>query len=653
MKNLILVFIFISSVSLSAQDKYFIFFADKGAAAGSVLSKNSPLYHESVAALSERAVERRKKVMDDDLIKFEDLPLNSSYISQIENLGIKIHNKLKWFNAVSAYLTSDQISVLKSLSFVKLVEKVKIFRSENISTAVDNLFSKISADYGPSLNQYALSGIPALHEQNIAGEGVIIGLLDSGFDWRDHEALVNTNVIAEHDFVFNDDTTANQAEDSPSQHDHGTTVFSVVGGYKEGSIIAPSYKAAYILAKTEIVTVEKHVEEDNYAAALEWMENLGVDITSSSLGYSNGFDSGEGDYTYADMDGKSTIVTRAAELAFERGVLTISSAGNEGNQKFHFISAPSDGINTISVGAVNMQNSVAAFSSRGPSYDGRVKPDVVALGVSVYGASSSGFSQYRFADGTSLACPIISGIAGQILSVFPSLTNVELRKILLQSGDTFFSPDSFRGYGLVSATNAIYSSAYYPIMLNASTGVKRFSSTQIKEGSVKLHYTLKNKTSTVSLSANEDKSYNFTFTGASSGSSIQFYFTYNDLNDSTFREPEMGKLYNYKIGEEWVKYFTAADEGYTLSNNFPNPFNYETKTQIRFTAKGGEKAELVIIDGIGQKVKMLFNGIARPGVNEVTWDGYSDDQSPCASGVYFYFLKIAGKDFGKKMLLLK
>jgi len=655
MKNLILVIVLFASFEILAQEKYLIFFKDKGISENTALSKTSEHYNKALSILSSRAIDRRSKVMQNNaLITYEDLPINESYVSQLETMNINIHHKLKWFNAVSAYITDEQLALVKSLGFVSKVERVKVFREKQDVKPQESKLNKTTLDYGPSYNQYALSGVPSLHDRGINGEGIIIGLLDSGFDWKDHESFTEIKVLAEYDFVFDDAVTYNEEEDVETQHNHGTSVLSIIGGYKEGQIIGPSYKAFFLLAKTEDVRSEKHVEEDNYAAALEWMESMGVDITSSSLGYSNEFDEGEGDYTWEDMDGKTTIVTRAAELAFHRGVLTISSAGNEGNKVFRYISAPSDGFNTISVGAVNSENEVAGFSSRGPSFDGRIKPDVVALGVQVYNASANGFSSYGYSSGTSLAAPIVGGIAGQILSAFPYLSNVELRRILHESSDTYNNPDTARGYGLLSAPVAL--SVYYPQIVNASTISKRlYAEKGIKPGSVVLHYTTSGDTNNVILSSSDNQNYSYFFPDLTDTSTVEFSYSFRDMEGHTYQEPANGKTYIYNYGNNWIAYKTlfAPSHDYSLSNNYPNPFNYDTKTYIRFTAKGGERADLIIVDGIGQKVKTLFSGYAKPGVNEYIWDGFTDNDEPCASGVYFYFLKIGDKDFGNKMLLLK
>ncbi len=412
MKSYILwIFIVFTSISFP-QSKYFIYFKDKGIESSARLEKSSPVYNSALSLLSTKSIERRiKNLGEDNIITFEDLPLKEDYVFQLEQIGIKIENKLRWFNAVSAYLTEDEKIKVARLTFVEKIDPVKkfVFKSPELESSSqlfkqpDNLFD---FDYGPSFGQLQLSDVPAVHSKGITGEGVLLGLLDTGFNWKNHESLKDATVVAEYDFIFKDNSTQNDSLDNPNQHGHGTLVFSIVGGFKEGSLIGSAFGSDFILAKTEDIRSEKHIEEDNYAAALEWMESYGVDITSNSLGYST-FDPPEFSYTYSDMDGKTTIVTKAAELAFRKGVVTISSAGNEGNTSWRYITAPADGINTLGIGAVDNSNQLASFSSRGPSYDGRIKPDVVAQGVGVYCATAGNFSGYITASGTSVSAPIV------------------------------------------------------------------------------------------------------------------------------------------------------------------------------------------------------------------------------------------------------
>ena len=376
-----LILLIILSTQVFTQEKFFIYFKDKGTENTNSLNKTSAAYIQAVEDLSPKAVERRIKNMGEDFITYDDLPINKNYIAELENRGIQIIRKLSWFNSVSAVLTSDQIKSLQSLPFIKSIEPVKklYFQNDPLLTDDQQLFKEMdnNYNYGVSFKQMSLSDVPLVHSKNINGQNVLIGILDSGFDWQLHNSLKDRNVIAEYDFIFDDSVTANQPEDSPSQDSHGTYVFSIIAGFVDSVLIGPAFNSSFILAKTEDIRSETHIEEDNYAAALIWMESYGVDITTSSLGY-NIFDTGYS-YTYSDMDGRTTIVTKAAEFAYQRGVSTFTAAGNEGNNSWGYIIAPADGFGTIAVGAVDEFGNVASFSSRGPTYDGRIKPEVVCL----------------------------------------------------------------------------------------------------------------------------------------------------------------------------------------------------------------------------------------------------------------------------------
>ena len=463
MKKVILAILFLSfSVSL-AQEKYMIYFKDKGEFSKETLSKYSAKELIAKESLSEKSIERRKKNLGKNYFTYQDLPIEQNYVKTLHNLGIKIENKLKWFNAVSAFLTNTQFNEIRDLKFVEKIESLKKLRSTkpyNKNWKPDNSLLKTSVEnnfeYGSSLTQNSLSDIPKIHNMGFSGEGVIIGLLDTGYDWEQHNALKDRIVLAERDFIFKDNETANEeGQDTISwQHNHGTSVFSIIGGFDEGNLIGSAFNASYVLAKTEFVTAETHVEEDNYAAALEWMDSIGVDITSSSLAYSE-FDDSVFSYNYQDMDGKTTIVTKAAEMAFVRGLVVITSAGNEGNTSWKYITAPGDGFNTLTIGAVSSTNIVTSFSSEGPTYDGRIKPEIVAMGSGIINARAGTIDGYGSGGGTSYSAPIAAGIAGLLLSAHPHLTNSQIRKIMINSGDNFENPDNERGYGLISAVRAL------------------------------------------------------------------------------------------------------------------------------------------------------------------------------------------------------
>ncbi|MGE5496552.1 MAG: S8 family serine peptidase, partial [Syntrophothermus sp.] len=436
--------------------------------------------------------------------------------------------------------------------------------------------------------------------------------------------------------------------DAIDQDVHGTAVFSIVGGYAPGKLIGPSYNAKYILAKTEDVRSETHVEEDNYAAALEWMEGLGVDITSSSLGY-NIFDDPEASYTYADMNGKTAIVTRAAEMAFKRGVLTITAAGNEGDNSWHYITAPADGFNTIAVGSVTSSNVVSAFSSRGPTSDGRIKPDIVAQGSSDYEAVAHSTDRYAFGSGTSFATPVASGCAGLLLSAYPYLTNVELRRILLITADNSGTPDSSRGYGLVSAMKAIE----YPNIEHKTSGLvlhKAFlDSSGVKPESVRMLYSFDDSSFTALPAGNQNSTafytVNLPFTQISK---LRVYFTYTDSTGKNVRSPLAG---TYVLTPDTLGGNPGnVPQDFVLSQNYPNPFNRSTK--IDFYAPANQNVQILIYNILGQKV-FTFNVETVNGTNSVVWNGTGENGLQCSSGIYLYSLKLNGNLYTKKMILLK
>lgn len=651
--------IFLISSLLTAQEKYFIYFTDKGFDSKSGLSKTSELYKEAVSSLSQKAVDRRKKNMGDDFITYDDIPIYKNYLDEINLQGIKIVHKLNWFNAISAYLTQDQINLLLKLPFIKSIETVKKIYYKD-PTEFSNSLSKTelkdsSISYGNSLTQLQLSDVPKVQSRGIYGDGVIVGILDSGFDWKRHESLKDRKVIGEYDFVFNDSVTANQPGDAFDQDRHGTLIFSLIAGYVDSVMIGPAFNASYILAKTEDVRTETHIEEDNYAAALIWMESLGVDITTSSLGYSE-FDSPEASYTYADMNGKTTIVTKAAELAFERGVSTFTAAGNEGNTKWKYITAPADGFNIIAVGAVDRFGNKASFSSIGPTYDGRIKPEIVAMGVSDFGAVAGTVSNYTYANGTSTSTPISSGIGALLLSSSPHLTNVQIRDIILKTASNTLNPNNQIGYGIISASKAVE----FPNLEFAGNNYiihKVILDKAVIPGSVKISYGYDNVI-LQNISMNQINDYTFTFSVPQliNGKKVKFHFTYSDSTNQDFRLPEYGD-YEFNFGSLIISENPKQTINFDfdeITDFFPNPFlpNSQKTTKFIFKSSGNELFKVSIIDGAGQKVvdKSFYT---TPGDNYFEWNGFSDRGYLCASGVYYALIQFNGKEFGKKLVLLK
>ncbi|MEK6552914.1 MAG: S8 family serine peptidase, partial [Bacteroidota bacterium] len=628
----IIFFLLIISASVHSQTKYLIYFKDKGVSQSNSLQKSSALFKLAEKELSERAIERRKQVMgEDNYITYEDIPLNENYIHQIEKSGIKIENKLKWFNAVSAYLTDEQLKSIKSLSSIQKIEKVRVFKSRNDESKLNEssannsnrLLNKISSttglNYGPSITQNALSDIPTVHDLGINGNNVIIGILDTGFRWKSHNSLKNLLVLNEKDFIQNDGITENQTGDASGQDSHGTAVFSIMAGFDQGNIVGPAYGAQFLLAKTEYVPSETHTEEDNYAAALEWMEAQGVQITSSSLGYSL-FDVGQSSYTYADMNGQTTIVAKAANLAFERGVSTFTSAGNEGSYWGNGnggIVSPADALNIIAVGAVTSNNIVASFSSRGPTSDGRIKPEVAAMGVSDFHAVAG--STYGSGSGTSYAAPIAAGIAALLKSCWPHLTNVQIRKIFLESGDNTASPNNDRGWGLISAKKAIC----YPNLEKIGSQYKIhkifLDSRGVDSTSVLMIINVPGYFAwdpvIVYPSYDGFSKYSHTFSSLPQGYQIQIQFYYMTKNRIFVTDPSSGayKFYwgNLLISDVPDNNNIVLPTQFSLSQNYPNPFN--PSTVISWQLAVGSIVTLKVYDLLGREVATLVNEFQLPG----------------------------------------
>jgi len=441
---IILIFVFVSAIY--PQTKYFIYFKDKGVTKTSILQKSSSDYKIAEQKLSQKAIERRKQVLgENNYITYEDLPLTENYVQGVQSLGVKIVNQLRWFNAVTAYLDDNQLQTVKNLSFVEKVVPVVVLTKiqdpipngqvpqkqdpQIILPKVNSSLKTTALNYGGSLTQNNLSDIPAVHALGIQGTGVYIGILDDGFSYRKYNALKTRKVIKQFNYINPTDTVSNQSG-------HGSAVFCTIAGYDPGKEIGPSYDAQFFLAETEIDNGNNdlHIEEDNYAAALQDMEAAGVEITTSSLGYTN-FDPSETSYTYADMNGNTTIVAKAANLAYNFGISTFTAAGNDGSDwgtGKGGLDSPGDAFNIITVGAVDYTKTIASFSSLGPTSDGRIKPEVCAMGVSNYWASTDGVNYDYTGDGTSCATPIAAGIAGMLKSAWPHLTNAQIRKTFLE-----------------------------------------------------------------------------------------------------------------------------------------------------------------------------------------------------------------------------
>jgi hypothetical protein len=438
-----------------------IYFNDKGNS--DITDRN-----EMKNYLTDKSIERRiLRAGNKNIFSDSDLPVNSEYIKRITELGITIKHKSKWFNSVSCYAAKNQIELAERLDIVKQIELVVKYRkslSDQLSSDFISEDKKIQTDnpesinYGPSLAQDTLINVPQVHSRGITGEGILIASFDAGFDNLQHICFqkIREKGLRTYDFVNGDTIVANGAG-REGNGAHGTLTLSLAGGYDPGFLVSPAFDSKYILAKTENTNSETPLEEDNWVAAAEWADSLGADIITSSLGYLN-FESPYTSYTWEDMNGSTALITRAADIAVSKGIVVVISAGNDGyNASHNTLNAPADAFNVITVGSVNINRQRSSFSAVGPTADGRIKPEVMALGnynvCARPGNNNTGYTTSN--TGTSLACPMVAGVCALILCANNSLTPAEVKEILLSTSDNNVSPNNLSGWGTVNASYAV------------------------------------------------------------------------------------------------------------------------------------------------------------------------------------------------------
>ncbi|MEW6366008.1 MAG: S8 family serine peptidase [Acidobacteriota bacterium] len=429
----------VGASSVPDTEKYWVFFKDKGiTSVRSALAARVRSLPPSVARRWERAGWHGDE---------GDLRVSREYVREVEGYGIPVLRESRWLNAISARLTSEQRRTVIGLRCVS--EIVPVARYVRQNDQIEALATREDAaggaapygfNYGPSLHQWEMVQVPSMHDLGFQGSGVTICMMDTGF-MKSHDVFSSTIVQDEYDFVFDDGNTEDEAEDLPGAQGHGTGTWSLTGGKKNGRLIGASFGARFLLAKTEDIRSETVVEEDNWVAALEWADERGVDIVSSSLGYSDW-------YSPEDYDGNTAITSKVASQASKRGILVVNSAGNAG-PALRTLNAPADAFGIISTGALNPSGPIAAFSSRGPTADGRTKPEVCAQGVNVLVASSFNSTAYGRGAGTSFSCPITAGAVGLLLSARQDWSPSQLREAVLTTATGASSPDNTYGWGTV------------------------------------------------------------------------------------------------------------------------------------------------------------------------------------------------------------
>jgi serine protease AprX len=421
-----------------------IYFTDKGKNIQTKLSI-------AEANISQKSIERRKKLIKTgSVVDFYDIPVEESYIHQITPFLKKIRHNSRWLNAISAEIDTEKLKAVSNFDFVQKIDIVRKGKSNSLSLQ-ENEFNSINnskstdynLNYGASLTQVEQINVPYVHDLGYSGNGITICVMDAGFNYLEHQSFGSLNIIDAYDFVNDDDNVDDEGD--MGSGDHGTKTLSTIAGFYEGELIGPAYGADYILAKTENTDSETQIEEDHWVAAAEWADLLGVDITSTSLSYTD-FDDGTG-YTPADLNGNTAVITVAGDIAAGKGILVVNSAGNYGYGTTT-IGAPADGDSILAVGAVYSDGTRTSFSSCGPTGDGRIKPEVMAMGSSVIVASPSG-QYYTSASGTSFSCPLTAGAAALLWEMVPSASNMEIFDALKMTANNADSPNNQYGWGII------------------------------------------------------------------------------------------------------------------------------------------------------------------------------------------------------------
>ncbi len=410
--------------------------------------------------LSPRAISNKARY--NIIITEQDLPVNPQYKQQIcaVDNSIQILAESKWQNTVVVYCPDS--SVLEAIKNLPFTDTTVIPVASYIQSGEDNKYETVPAnwesmlqnddlhfdslyDYGPALAQIAFHNGHKLHELGFYGDGMLIVVLDGGWEgfdtipyfqamYENGQLLGTRDLIPEHNNVYKNGT-------------HGTCVTSTMAMAVNGQMIGTAPHASYYFIMSENPFSEELIEEDFWAQAVEIADSLGADVVNSSLGYSTFSEFPQGDFTYESCDGVTSIASRNASLACHKGIAVCVSAGNEGTKPWHYISHPADAFDIISVGAARaVDSAMASFSSYGPSYDGRVKPDVTSVGWDTYVVNSAGW--INAGNGTSFASPVMAGLVACLRQALPHKSALEILDIVREHGHKYLTPDSAMGYGI-------------------------------------------------------------------------------------------------------------------------------------------------------------------------------------------------------------
>jgi len=412
------------------------------------------------AFLSQRSIDRRSRYNIE--YKISDLPITSSYVDQVAAIGVDVFSRVKWMNVILIKTTDlsllDEIVALSFVeSYTKLPNKVvaeptihqtflelEAALVVNERTELNRNKSSQELDYGQALDQIELiNGVP-LHEQGFLGQGMVISILDGGFTGADERIIFdslwdNGRILGSKDFASEDNNAFGGGT-------HGTMVLSTMGAYWPNKMIGTAPEASYWLIRTEYTDYEYIIEEYNWVVGAAFADSVGTDVINSSLGY-NVFDDPTMDHDWDDLDGNTTVVTIGADMAAEKGILVVNSAGNSGGSSWEYITSPADGDSVFTIGAVDYDGNIAYFSSRGLPDDPRVKPNVCAVGSGTVVADPY-YDDITYSSGTSFSSPTIAGMSACLWQAYQDLNNKEIMELIESSSSQANNPDTDYGYGI-------------------------------------------------------------------------------------------------------------------------------------------------------------------------------------------------------------
>ncbi|MDB5273605.1 MAG: in-like serine protease [Chitinophagaceae bacterium] len=442
-KNKYILFIFFliyGSCALAQEQTYFVQFKDK---ASNTFSTSSPEQF-----LTTKALLRRQKCQVP--VDEKDLPVTQTYIDQVLATGAQFFYPLKWLNGIVVRSDPTVKAQIASLTFVAFADQSVKFRTTSSASQSMMSLTRCSMIEDNSDVQNDMLGMLQMKADGYNGSGITIAITDDGFAGTDTMAVFNTlfsngQILDTWDIVDLDKTVYTEGGG------HGTHVFSILAGHIPNLLSGPAQGASFFLFRTEDVSSESPLEELNWIRAAEMADSLGVDQIQVSLGY-NTFDDSSLDLTQADLDGNTSYISKGATIAATRGLVVIVSAGNYGNTSWGKILCPADAKGILAIGAVDNTRQRSPFSSTGYSADGRVKPDVMAMGTGVTYANS--FGSVSTGNGTSFASPLISGLAAGLLQAHPTLTHDQLIQSVIHSADRYSTPDADYGYGIPNYQDA-------------------------------------------------------------------------------------------------------------------------------------------------------------------------------------------------------